>query len=247
VSGRPIVVVPCYNEERRLEVDRFLAFARDADLELLFVDDGSKDGTLRVLQDARARAPDRVHVLPLAQNGGKAEAVRQGLLDAMDRGAPIAGYLDADLATPPEEMARVLRALDDPALSVVMGARVSLLGRDVQRTPARHYLGRVFATAASLILNMRVYDTQCGAKALRTSPALRAALDERFLSRWAFDVELIGRLLAEGVPVSAFFEVPLLVWRDVKGSKLGAGAMANVLADLARIRADLARRRSRPR
>jgi dolichyl-phosphate beta-glucosyltransferase len=173
--------------------------------------------------------------------------VRQGLLDAMDRGAPIAGYLDADLATPPEEMARVLRALDDPALSVVMGARVSLLGRDVQRTPARHYLGRVFATAASLILNMRVYDTQCGAKALRTSPALRAALDERFLSRWAFDVELIGRLLAEGVPVSAFFEVPLLVWRDVKGSKLGAGAMANVLADLARIRADLARRRSRPR
>ena len=59
---------------------------------------------------------------------------------------------------------------------------------------ARHYVGRLFATASSLILDMTVYDTQCGAKVLRAGPALRAALATPFHSRWAFDVELLGRL-----------------------------------------------------
>ena len=94
---------------------------------------------------------------------------------------------------------------------------------------------------------MPVYDTQCGAKLFRATPALAVALDDRFLSRWAFDVELLGRLLTGGatrpLPLSAIVEVPLAVWRDVKGSKLGAGAMVRSLQDLARIGVDLAGRR----
>jgi len=82
---------------------------------------------------------------------------------------------------------------------------------------------------------------------LRGHPALAAALDAPFLSRWAFDVELLGRLLAGGaatpLPISAIVEVPLAVWHDVKGSKLGAGAMVRSLQDLARIGVDLAGRR----
>lgn len=244
----PVVVVPCYNEERRLDAELVLALAEAPGPRVLLVDDGSKDGTWEVLERVRARAPDRVSTLRLEKNGGKAEAVRRGLRAALEGGADVVGYCDADFATPPDEMRRVLRRLEDPAVIMSMGSRVALLGRHVERRPARHYLGRIFATTASAMLGLRVYDTQCGAKALRGSTAVRAALDEPFLSRWAFDVELIGRLLAgseraDPVPPSAFVEVPLRVWRDVGGSKLGGGAMVKVLGDLVLIQGDMARRR----
>ena len=146
--------------------------------------------------------------------------------EALGRGAGLVGYLDADLSTPPGELFRLRAAFDRPGVEAVLGARVALLGTDIERSAARHYLGRVFASLASLILRARVYDTQCGAKLFRASPALEAALAAPFLSRWAFDVELLGRLLTgndqvPGLPLSAVVEVPLTTWHDVKGSKLG--------------------------
>ena len=70
-----------------------------------------------------------------------------------------------------------------------------MMGTDIRRSAVRHYTGRLFATAGSLVLGVPVYDTQCGAKAFRVTDALRAALAEPFVSRWAFDVEVLGRLL----------------------------------------------------
>jgi glycosyltransferase involved in cell wall biosynthesis len=244
------LVIPCYNEEKRLDVAALLAMVDGrADFRLLLVDDGSRDGTRGVLEGLAAARPGRIEALPLARNGGKAEAVRAGLSAALAAGAEVVGYFDADLSTPPEEMLRLLDAiLAGPA--AVLGSRVALLGADINRTASRHYLGRVFASVASLVLDARVYDTQCGAKLFRRSPALEAALAAPFLSRWAFDVELLGRLFAgaPGVPglaPSEVVEVPLRAWRDVPGSKLAPAAMVGALADLARIGRDLARRRAR--
>jgi hypothetical protein len=125
-----------------------------------------------------------------------------------------------------------------------------MLGYQIDRSAVRHYLGRVFATAASLILRARVYDTQCGAKLFRAGPALSEALSAPFLSRWAFDVELLGRLLigtaaVAPLPIAAIVEVPLAIWRDVAGSKLGLAGMVRTLRDLARVANDMnARRRA---
>jgi len=147
-------------------------------------------------------------------------------------------------------MARLVQVMvDDPDLGAVLGARVGLLGHRIQRSTVRHYLGRVFATASSLVLDLDVYDTQCGAKVLRDGPVLRSALAEPFRSRWAFDVELLGRLHRgtdghPGLPVSAFREVPLGEWRDVDGTKIGLGSAMRAAADLVRI-ARAQRRRSR--
>jgi glycosyl transferase family 2 len=187
-------------------------------------------------------------VLTLAENVGKAEAIRRGLAHAIDSGASIVGYYDADLATPPSELLRLVDVLDSKSeLEFVLAARVRLLGRHIQRHAARHYLGRLFATAASLILQIPVYDTQCGAKVFRTSPAVREAFARPFRSSWVFDVELIGRLLkgsetAAPVPLSAFEEMPLREWRDVPGSRLRLFGMLRAGIDLAVVAPRLSRR-----
>ena len=247
--ARLTVVVPCYNEATRLDAAPLRAFVDShAEASLLLVDDGSTDATAAVLDRLARDRPGRLRVLSLTPNGGKAEAVRRGLRDALAAGAEIVGYLDADLSTPPAEIDDLLAALARPGVQVAIGARVGMLGYDIDRSAVRHYLGRVFATAASIILRARVYDTQCGAKLFRAGPALSEALSTAFRSRWAFDVELLGRLLigtpsVPALPLAAIVEVPLPVWHDVKGSKLGLTGMAQTLRDLILVANDLAARR----
>lgn len=249
MTERPVIVVPCYNEERRIQQQAFLAFAREGRAELLLVNDGSSDGTEKVLRGLAAACPSAIRAISLEKNSGKAEAVRRGLLEAIASGAKVVGYLDADLSTPFSEVTFLLDEAQRTGAQVVLGARVALLGRTIDRKLWRHTLGRVFAGFASQILALRVYDTQCGAKLFTVSPALEAALRDPFISRWAFDVELLGRLMTgtpdvEPLLVSDFVEVPLREWRDVGGSKLSVPQMTKVLGDLARIAADVQRRRA---
>ncbi len=142
--------------------------------------------------------PARVDLIVLPTNVGKAEAVRLGMLAAIERGGTVVGYLDADLATPVERDAPPDRdRTAQPHRTAVLGSRVALLGHTVRRRPMRHYLGRLYATAASLALGVAVYDTQCGAKVFRVGTPLQLALADPFPDRWSFDVELLARLLAD--------------------------------------------------
>ena len=121
---------------------------------------------------------------------------------------------------------------------MVLGSRVKLMGREIERYARRHYLGRVFATAASLILRLPVYDTQCGAKVLRTTERLRTILQQPFRANWTFDVELLARFMwsdpAESLPdpLRTIYEYPLPVWRDVGGSKLSVTDYPRAATDL---------------
>ncbi len=245
-------VVPCFQEAARFDGPGFLDLLdRTAPAFLLLVDDGSRDGTLSNLRDLAARRPGQDAVLAWPDNRGKAEAVRRGLLHALaEARADIVGYVDADLATPVGELQRLATLFRNGDYDVLMGARVQLLGRSIVRNSARHYLGRVFATGASLCLGLSVYDTQCGAKLFRPSPALAAALAHPFTSHWAFDVELLARLLQPGpaaIPIAPIArerirEEPLLAWTDVSGSKLRPWAALRSGAELARIGWRLRRR-----
>ena len=240
-----ILVVPCYNEERRLRTEEFRAFALAGHrISFCFVNDGSRDGTLQVLESLRTQRPDAVRIVDLGRNQGKAEAVRQGVVASLGEGADYIGFWDADLATPLGELPRFLEVLEaERARLMVFGARVKLLGRQIERRVARHYLGRVFATAVSTTLGLAVYDTQCGAKVFRAGPALAEVFAEPFVSRWIFDVEIIARFLqrwrAAGgpAPTEAIYELPLLSWNDVAGSKLKSTDFLKAIGDLWRIRA----------
>ncbi len=242
------IVVPCFDEAIRFDVDAFVTLAGKVDA-LLLVDDGSTDGTPDRLEAVRERAGGHVTVLRLARNAGKAEAVRAGFGAALDGGASITGYFDADLATPVDELLRLVDVLHrDPSRDVVLASRVGLLGHAIERRLSRHYLGRLYATAASVTLGVPVYDTQCGAKVFRDTPALRAALATPFADQWAFDVELLARLLhpaggALPVAADAIVEVPLRAWRDVAGSKLRPVASLRAGLALAGVARGIRRRR----
>jgi hypothetical protein len=147
------------------------------------------------------------------------------------------------------ELERLLEERERTGADVVLGARVGLLGWNIQRAAHRHYLGRVFATAASMVLGLRVYDTQCGAKVFRRTADLERALAEPFRSRWVFDVELLGRIVIEqrrnGGRRGGFLEVPLRTWADVPGSKLDTRSMVGAVRDLVLIRRALSAWRHR--
>ena len=239
-----IIVVPCYNEARRLQTDRFLACLDERpQVSFLFVNDGSTDDTLQVLGALHAARGDRARVLDGGVNQGKAEAVRRGILAAIAFGPAYVGYWDADLATPLAELTAFLETIEArPEVELVMGARIKLLGRRVVRRLARHYLGRVFATAASITLRLGVYDTQCGAKVFRVTPTLADIFREKFTSRWIFDVEIIARMVAahrcrNGTRIQdAIYELPLLEWQDVGGSRIKLMDWPIAFVDLLRIK-----------
>jgi len=232
------ITIPCYNEEQRLDFTQLELLFREPRIQLVLVDDGSRDRTPALIEAFAEKQSGRVVARALERHRGKAEAVRHGLTYGIEQGAAYVGYLDADMATPPEEMFALIAAIEATGASVALGSRVRLLGYDIERRTARHYLGRLFATAASFVLDLPVYDTQCGAKMFRVTAPLRVAVKNPFVSRWGFDVELIDRLTHESdnpLQVRDFVEVPLRAWRDRQGSKLSRRAMARSALELASI------------
>ena len=237
------IVVPCFNEERRLDIESFQSYvAKAIDLRLLFVNDGSRDRTLDRLEQIRTASPDRVAILNLAQNSGKAEAVRLGLRHAMSGPSRYVGFWDADLATPLAEIDNFRKALDQhPAIEIAIGARIPLLGHAIDRRPLRFLLSRLFAKTASTLLGLRVFDTQCGAKLFRASDDLHQSLSIPFATRWIFDVELFARYFSlrrsrNDLPLARIvYEVPLDSWREVEGSKLKSSDFRKAIRELALI------------
>ncbi len=244
-----VLVVPCYNEARRLRGDLFLEFVRRrAGVRVLFVDDGSVDGTADVHAKLASAAPGAITALRLERNQGKAEAVRRGMIEACQASPRLVGFWDADLATPLDEVDDFLAvAAARPEIEVILGSRVLLMGRDIRRKASRHYLGRIFATAASLTLGIPVYDTQCGAKVFRGTEAVASLFAQPFHSPWIFDVELLARYLdlpvEGGLPrASRIYELAVRTWHDIPGSKLRPTDFARALIELIAI----GRRRGRP-
>jgi dolichyl-phosphate beta-glucosyltransferase len=252
VCGATHIVVPCYNEELRLPREKYVSFFEDAsnaNIHFTFVNDGSSDGTLNLIESIAKQYPHSASVLNMIRNVGKAEAVRKGMqhvirtkdLNEQD----VVGFWDADLATPLDTIPKFIKLFEERHhLEMVFGARVALLGRDIHRKLDRHYLGRIFATLASVVLNLRIYDTQCGAKLFRATSEFRGALEAPFATGWIFDVELIARLITRRAAASrppiedAIYEYPLEKWSDIAGSKLSFSAKVSALYGLLAIWAE---------
>jgi glycosyltransferase involved in cell wall biosynthesis len=245
--ARLALVVPCFNEAQRLDRPAFDEALRTMPwLDLCFVDDGSTDATAARLHDIEQAWPGRVRVVVLPTNRGKAEAVRTGLL-TVSATAGYCGFWDADLAAPLAEVATLREVFQrQPQAEWVWGIRLRALGRHITRRPLRHYLGRLFASAASILLGIDSYDTQCGAKLFRVTPLLHTALSEPFRSRWIFDVELLSRADAilrhdaQRAVATVVYEQPLAVWEHKAGSKVKPTDFLRALQELWMVRGERA-------
>ncbi|MFN8611351.1 MAG: glycosyltransferase [Vulcanimicrobiota bacterium] len=230
-----VLVVPCYNEEARLPQGSLEEWAgRRPDWTWVLVDDGSQDRTRSILEQLASRHAN-IHCHVLSRNSGKAEAVRQGMLFARHQfGSQWLGYLDADFATPAHEVERIYDLYRDQRYKLVLGCRLQRLGARITRKSLRHYVGRFAATLISVTLRLPTYDTQCGAKLIRTE-LVDTAFSVPFGSRWLFDVELLARCrnaMGRQRFRLAAIEEPLLEWADVEGSRLNIRDFLRIPSEL---------------
>lgn len=242
-SSRVQLIVPLFNEACRWNRFYWQQVAEIPDLELTFVNDGSSDLTHEKLEEFAECHPCRVIDLP--SNAGKANAVRIGLQAALKSPAGGVGFMDGDGAFAIHDIELMIeefraRALDPrdeltPLVEAVWSSRVALAGRDIRRRSSRHYLGRVIATMISPGIPNVPYDTQSGFKLFRPAQTLGECLDQPFRTRWFMDVELLQRWWQiTGRPMSVW-EVPLMSWEDVPGSKLKTRDIPAVTAEIAHI------------
>jgi dolichyl-phosphate beta-glucosyltransferase len=207
------VVVPAFDEERRLgaTLDRVATYlrTRGTPFEVVVVDDGSRDGTRAVADDAAARFAE-IRVLPQGVNRGKGAAVRAGVLASTGERVLMT---DADLSTPIEEIEKLERALDAGA-EIAIGSR-GLPASDlvVRQRIARETMGKVFNRIVRALGLLPFSDTQCGFKLFRGDLA-RDLFSRARVDGFAFDVEIL--LLAKD---RAVVEVPV-TWRNDPQSRV---------------------------
>lgn len=209
------VVVPAYNEESRIGASlvtmRKYFDAQDYVVEVLVVDDGSADATVRVVEEAAAGWP-ALHLLRYDGNRGKGHAVRYGMLRATGR---FVLFSDADLATPISEVEKLLQTIREGA-DVAIGSRDIPGSRLVRRQSIiRELGGKLFNRCVQILAVPGIRDTQCGFK-LFTQVAASNIFSRCQVDNFSFDVETlyIGRLLGYRIN-----EVPVQ-WAHQEGSKV---------------------------
>jgi glycosyltransferase involved in cell wall biosynthesis len=219
------IVVPCYNEEKRFPFSEFLLFAKkNPEVLLCFVNDGSKDKTLAVLLGIQSECPSSICVYSLKQNAGKSEAVRQGMLYVYKSfNIDSLGFLDADLATKPEEWLKMAEYRDENSqYAAIVGSRIQRLGAKINRNNSRSLFSTIVKMFISFILNAKFQDSQCGAKIF--DRALVPYLFNRsFMTPWLFDVEIFLRLqnkFGKTTLQNGVLEYPLMHWNEVGDSRL---------------------------
>lgn len=226
------LVVPCRNEFKRLRPSAFLeATERWPWLSFCFVDDGSTDATAERLAWL-ANASPSIYSIYLQENRGKAEAVRTGIRHLCEMShTDIVGFWDADLAVPLDEIPRFVRCFeDDAALCAVIGSRWPHLGAEIRRSAKRGVASLVAKALIRRILDVPVWDTQCGAKMFSRAVAAEI-FSEPFRTRWLFDVETLARLGLYRLRTQVR-ELAVSSWHDVPGSNIGIGASISILREL---------------
>jgi len=238
IKNNVCIVIPCYNEEKGLAVREYSLFIEENPTVLIcFVNDGSSDNTLAILEGLKDSFPKQVIVHSYIKNMGKAEAIRSGFHYChYHYHFDYIAYLDADLATSLEECLSMTSYLNDQ-ITFVFGSRIKRIGAVIERSYYRFFIGRIIATVISFILKLGVYDTQCGCKVFSTALA-EEVFKESFVSKWLFDVEIFGRIIkfyGRDHVLKKMMEVPLVKWVDAGDSKVKASYFFKLWIDLYKI------------
>jgi len=220
------IIIPCYNEEKRLNVRAFFNFINQKNnYHLCFVNDGSKDDTVTVLKDMQSQHPNKISVIDIKKNSGKATAVRSGAKYLYNRNdIEFIGFIDADLSTDFNDFKELLKTLrTNSRLSMVFGSRAKNQSEGIKKDTTRALFSKMIKLLIFFILRLPIEDTQCGAKVFRTT-LVPILFNKRFFSRWLFDVEMFLRMkkhFGKAIILHKIYEQPLQRWVHMEDSKLG--------------------------
>lgn len=213
------LIIPFFNEEKRIAIDSFTSFAsQNKDILLILVNDGSTDSTKNILESICKGADTNFEFINLEINVGKGNAIRDGMEKAISYQIPFIGYMDADLSAPFEEILRLYKYIQTTDDLAVFGSRLKKLGSDIKRSLFRHLTGRFVATIIDSRFKIGCYDTQCSAK-IFTNESLKPVITKPFYTNWFFDVELILRIRKKFEHFK-IQEIPLNKWEHKAGSKI---------------------------
>lgn len=232
VVGEPYlsIVIPAYNEEERIipTIGAIASHVSNLGItwELIVADDGSKDQTVRLVEELGFA---NLRVLKAPQNGGKGSAVRRGMLTA--RGKYVL-FDDADNSTPIEEVEKLLRKLDRENYDVAIGSRAATGAQEAHRSPLRRVLSGGLRWIVRNIFRIGVRDTQCGFKMYRREVAHRLHAAQT-IDGFSFDLEVLYLAARLGYRIA---EVPV-EWVDAPGSKVDTRKeVQRFLRDLVKIK-----------
>ncbi|QVY66638.1 response regulator [Polaribacter sp. Q13] len=234
------VVIPCYNEEERLLSKEFTDYIdKNSGYHLCFVNDGSKDKTLEVLNTLRKGREDFITVYDCEKNGGKAEAVRQGMLYmAKQEDLDFIGFLDADLSTDLADFDDLVTTIEgNEKYKIVSGSRISRMGANITKESARKIISMTINFIIRKILSMDFKDTQCGAKIFHKD-VIDISFGDKFVTQWIFDIEIFRRItLHYGLDKAKemLCEQPLKRWIHADGSKLSMKDSVKIVGQLGQI------------
>jgi dolichyl-phosphate beta-glucosyltransferase len=212
-------VVPFFNETSRWSPEYWNSL-QYKNIFLFFVDDGSTDYTVDLLATV-----SHAHLIKLEKNIGKAEAVRFGIYTALNSGRnfQVVGFLDADGAFEASEVIGIIE--DAPYIfakgfQAIWASRVKLSGRSISRTNLRHLIGRIIAAFFSTSFGDFPYDSQCGFKLYRVDDRMKKSFLYESQTRWFFELEHLANYGVQNRRLLKIWEVPLMSWADIKGSKI---------------------------
>ncbi len=233
------VVIPCYNEEDRLLSTEFTDYInKNSGYHLCFVNDGSKDKTLEVLKELQKGREDFITIYDCEKNGGKAEAVRLGMLHmAKKEDLDYIGFLDADLSTDLADFDDLVKTIEHSDFKIVSGSRIARMGADITKESARKIISLTINFIIRKILSMDFKDTQCGAKIFHKD-VIDIAFKKEFVTQWIFDVEIFKRMTQYFGLKNAkamLCEQPLKRWIHADGSKLSMKDSVKIIGQLAQI------------
>lgn len=229
------MIVPCFNEEKRINLDYWNTLAEIPNVNWIFVNDGSSDGTKVVLNKITNST-----IINSEKNVGKAEAIRKGILGTFIQNQSEIfqlGYLDADSAFEIEDIKNVIKLSfsKESTYDSYWGSRVALSGRNITRNNLRHILSRILITIFGYRLGNLPYDPQTGFKIFNFNEKQMAIFDKNFETKWFVDLEILLRFKAVSKQDMKIWEEPVNTWKDIEGSKIRGLELITVLRDLVKI------------
>ena len=234
------IIIPCYNESDRLNINSFLDYAADNKHNILcFVNDGSSDDTRSTLAKIKDYQHDNVLVYNVDKNYGKAKAVQLGALHLYNEtGVNTIGFIDADLSTDFKDYDQLIFKMKcHRSLKVIYGSRNDDNENNIKRDSIRGVISKIIRYIIFSITRLNIQDTQCGAKIFRRN-VVPYIFSEEFKTRWLFDVEILLRLKRKFTTKrfrEIFLEKSLDKWIHMDGSKLGMKDAIKIPLNLLRI------------